>query len=375
MIDIPDEKLKLSIGFPRVKSGKVELLIPEVVQEHSLTALSKIKNLQEQNSKNFLMEKIFHGLREQVIDRIWGMSDSDLESDKSLMSLFGQNNSKLYCEVFVPADVLVCEEDVFIRRTKFKVKRTILNLKELQKAYPDDYQLPDLEEKLENLDLSSSAGVLRQKIIALMRTTPYHTYLQLKQKYIEDWLKNREKKVGKCIFTPMEDHEFQETMSILAEHNKSLTEDSDVIRYKDHQFFRPFNMFSHKEVQSDSLDFWKTEANRNSFQEFVQLLWEKFAPPLPFYVFRFESSFVYFLCGIADDSLTGSIISKSKTAPIHAKIIMRQTNQAYRELNSENNFSELYYDCLKTAMSPFIEKLNERLEFGLSKKFLSFFKV
>jgi hypothetical protein len=60
--------------------------------------------------------------------------------------------------------------------------------------------------------------------------------------------------------------------------------------------------------------------------------------------------------------------------PVHAKILMRQANQSYRELRSEDD-PESYHTCLKAAMHPFVHHLNRRVRMELPDEFLNFFRV
>ena len=55
---------------------------------------------------------------------------------------------------------------------------------------------------------------------------------------------------------------------------------------------------------------------------------------------------------------------------------MRQSNKAYRELQSQDTGNRtLYFNCLKEAMHPFVEELNQRLQMNLPSDFVNFFKV
>ncbi len=337
-----------------------------------LFQLDSVRQELEEDDKFYL---IFYLIRAQVIDQAYNHEVSAVDFD-SLLKLKGPNGSELHWDVFRPQSPLSCSPHTFEQRQKLKIRRTLLNLQQLYKAY-ENYQLQELQQQLEAyLDIQTSAGILRQKLLALSRTSSFSTYLELKNGFLKKWTDDQEPPQRKSNVNPLQEFELSETMRALLQQKPKLSTTPQILRYTDYRFFRRFNATPHPEINSSSIDFWRTEVNQNQFLKFVRNVRERYPVNGPFHVFRFEGSFTYLLCGFADDSIVGAIAQDSEFSPVYAKIIMRQSNGHFRELQSEEGQDKtLYYNCLKEAMLPFIEHLNRRLRIELTPEFIDFFRI
>ncbi|MBF0278132.1 MAG: hypothetical protein HQM13_10090 [SAR324 cluster bacterium] len=324
------------------------------------------------SSDSFL--PLFQSVRAKVIDHAFNGKDPDLDVD-SLIKLTGPNKSELDFEIFRPSQIQKCTPMHFEKRTHLKIGRTILNLKELRKAY-GGFQLQELEDQLQSYLELSSAFVLRQRLISLSKSSNFQAYLQLKKEFLEEWTESQQALQGKFNATPLVDMDLSDTMKALSQQKPMIVQKPQVLRFTDYQFFRQFNTTTHQHVHSNSLDFWKTEKNRDYFHQMITSIRQKFPVDAPFHIFRFENSFTYFLCGFSDECVSEAILQDQEYAPVHAKIIMRQSNKSYRELQSQDAGNRtLYFNCLKEAMLPFVEELSQRLQMNLPTDFVGFFRV
>ncbi len=324
------------------------------------------------NSDSFL--SLFQMVRAKVIDHAFNGQDPNLDVE-SLIKLSGPNESELGYEIFRPGVVQECTPTHFEKRTHLKIARTLLNLKELRKAY-GNYQLQELEDQLTSYLELSSAFILRERLVSLSKSAHFQAYLQLKKEFLDEWKESQEALQGKCDAAPLVAVDLSGTMKALTQQRSLISQKPQVLRFTDYQFFRQFNTTMHQQVHSNSLDFWKTEKNRNDFHQMFAVIREKFPVDAPFQIFRFEHSFTYILCGFPDEGVSQAILQDQAHAPVHAKIIMRQSNKAYRELYSQDTGNRtLYFNCLKEAMLPFVEELNQRLQMNLPADFINFFKV
>lgn len=337
--------------------------------------LSRLAMVKEEVEDSVSFLPIFQMVRAKVIDQAYNRQSPAVDVE-ALLKLNGRNNSELNYEVFRPSIAKRCTPHTFEARTRLKIGRTILNLKELRKAYGSS-QLQELEEQLHNyLQSGGNPFVLRQKLVVLSRSSNFSTYLQLKQEFLEEWTQSQASFQGKFDPAPLADAALSDTMKALFQQKPIIHQKSQVLRFTDYQFFRQFNASTHNAIESNHLDFWKTEENRNHFVQMIQTIRNKYPVEAPFNIFRFENSFTYLLCGFSDDSTAEAILHDQTTAPVHAKILMRQSNKAYRELHSHDMGNRtLYFNCLKEAMLPFVEELNKRLQMDLPESFVDFFRI
>lgn len=375
MIDIANENLKLTIWPGSQSETGIHLDIADELRSQVHQTLGGVSGIRETMMGVNRLQPMFRIIQARIIDQLYGQTTPPDEFYSST-TLQGENGSELRCEVFQPWEPLRVSRDVFEKRTRLKIQRTLLNLRELEKAYPDNYDLSELMDKLSNLNLDSSAGVLRQKIMAVTRTTPFHSYLSMKQQFVDDWVTESSEAHADANYSPLDEAALSATMKALQQQKPLIEKKPEVLRYKDQNFFRYFNVPTHGVMNSLSTDFWKTEDNRDCFLQFMMTIRSSFPDVTPFFVFRFENSFTYLLCGFSDESLLKALEENRDVVPVHAKIIMRQANHSYRELTSEQMMnSTLYYNCLKEAMRPFVNHLNQHLQMGLPNYFLRFFEV
>lgn len=337
-----------------------------------LERLGAIKK-EVEHDKSFL--PIVEMVQAQVIDQAYSRENIEVDFD-SLLNLKGPNDTELNFEVFRSGVSQECNADLFETRTRLRIQRTLLNLRELRQAF-GSYQLQDLEEQLNNyLEWDKSLKLLRHKLVTITRSNNFTTYLQFKQNYLDQWKESRETVQGKQDSAPLVESDLSSTMKALLQQKSIISEKPQVLRYTDYQFFRRFNSSPHQEIQSNRLDFWKTEENRDHFHQLITAIRNKFQVDAPFHVFRFENSFTYLLCGFSDENVVQAITDNQNVVPVYAKIVMRQSNKVYRELRSQDTGNRtLYFNCLKEAMLPFVEQLNKRLEINLPSSFIDFFRV
>ncbi|MBF0289681.1 MAG: hypothetical protein HQM14_17855 [SAR324 cluster bacterium] len=326
-----------------------------------------------EHDRSFL--PIVQMVQAQVIDQAYNQQSIDVDV-QSLLNLKGPNDTELNFEVFRSAVSQQCTPEVFESRTRLKIHRTLLNLRELRKAF-GGYQLQDLEEQLNNfLEWDKSLKLLKHKLVTVTRSNNFTTYLEFKQNYLDQWKESKETVEGKQDSAPLAETDLSSTMKALLQQKSMISDKPQVLRYTDYQFFRRFNATPHQQIQSNGLDFWKTEENRDCFHQLVTAIRNKFQVDAPFHVFRFENSFTYLLCGFSDEHVVQAITRDQNTAPVYAKIVMRQSNKVYRELQSVDTGNRtLYFNCLKEAMLPFVEQLNQRLQIDLPTSFIDFFRV
>ena len=62
---------------------------------------------------------------------------------------------------------------MFLHRTRSKIKRTLRNLQELTKAFPDEPMLQEVEQMLRDLPADLDAVKLEQEIVALTQNPPF----------------------------------------------------------------------------------------------------------------------------------------------------------------------------------------------------------
>lgn len=353
----------------------VELDIFDEFRDHAKDTLLRLQTVSSDTIEDDGFRSVFQSVRSHVIDQAYRGDRGNVDME-ALLKISGPNETHLDFEVFRPGSSQSCSVEDFEVRTRLRIKRTLLNLRELRRAF-GSYQLQELEEQLNNyLEMGMKPGVLRQKLLHLSRGNNFSIYLQLKKDFLEQWNAGQKQAQGQQEATPLADSDLSDTMKALFQQKSLISKKPQVLRFTDYSFFRNFNASLHHAVHSNGLEFWKTEANRNDFHQLILAIRNKYQVEAPFHVFRFENSFTYLICGFADEGVAQSLAEDKPTAPVHAKIIMRQSNKVYRELLAADMGDQtLYFNCLKEAMLPFVEQLNDRLQINLSPSFIDFFKV
>lgn len=348
------------------------------VHEHFCTqakeVLRRLALMKKEVERTQSFLPLFYQVRGRVIGQAYRRDASEVEVG-GLLKLAGANESRLDYEVFCSAPAKKCPPQEFEARTRLKIQRTLLNLKELHKAY-GQADLQELEAQLQT-DLQESNPLrLRQKLVALARSANFSTYLSLKQDFLDQWMGSNASQEGKFESIPLVNKALSETMKALLRQKSDIKKKPQVLRFTDHQFFQQFNATTHDAFQSRDLEFWQTEENRQAFLKMIQTIRQRYPVEAPFHIFRFADSFTYLLCGFSDDSTSDAILRECTTVPVHAKILMRQSNKSYRELLSHDTENRtLYFKCLKEAMRPFVEELNKGLKMDLPESFIQFFRV
>ena len=325
------------------------------------------------NAQSFL--PLLYRVRAQLIEQAYRGDGAGMDMAMGL-KLAGPNKSKLDYEIFQPHKVKKYDPQAFEARTRLKIQRTILNLKELQKAYRTK-ALQELQEQLQtHLQASTNPLTLRQKLLSLARSSNFSTYLSLKKEFLDKWTGEQASFEGKFESTPLVNQALADTMKALLRQKSNLKQKSQVLRFTDYQFFQPFNATNHDAICSNDLEFWQTPENQQAFVQMVQTIRKHYPVQAPFHIFRFAESFTYLLCGFSDDCTTDAILQGHDTAPVHAKILMRQSDKSYRELLSYDTENRtLYFNCLKEALLPFVEALNTGLQMNLPESFIKFFRI
>jgi len=342
--------------------------------QQSLAGFSSIRDtiLTQQGEK---LGGVFRLLQSRMISRIYS-AEGHLNTLDAAMSLEGPNNSELSCESLQTWEPQSCDGASFQRRTYLKIGRTLENIKELRKAYPQEFVLKELENSLSDINPDLKARVLDQEVRHISESEEFATYLRLKNKFMDEWIKVQAESHAVLDKQAFAEEELSATMQALMHQKALIAKSPEVIRYTNYEIFHPFNAQAHSEITSLSLDFWKTEFNRESFLKLISEARKAFEVPAPFFILRFEHSFTYFLCGFPDEHLLKSLEENNDTTPVHGKIIMRQSNQTYRELTSHESMNRtLYHNCLKEALKPYVHQLNKALRINFPKKFLDFFVV
>ncbi|MGK5093632.1 hypothetical protein WDW89_16680 [Deltaproteobacteria bacterium TL4] len=373
MLNIPDEKLKLTIR-PGLKRGvTLPVDIAKAARGEALSVAKELRSLQQRIVHADVLKPVLKILQTRFVDRLF--RNQPVDAQKAVL-LQGENKSQLHCEVFNPGTVQSCRERAFIKRTNLRIQRTLLNLKELRKAYPDNLDLEELGKRVSKIPANLPAMALRREVLKITLSHLFSTYLHLKERFVKDWVEKQNVNHGQANYLPLGDTELNESMRALQEQKPQIEGNPEVLKYKDQEFFRFFNAEPHKELNSDSLDFWKTDGNRDAFIQFVQTIRSAYPENRPCTIFRFDNSFTYLLCGFSDQCITDALKKGEATTSLHAKILMRKTNQTYKELTSYSASNKtLYHNCLKEALFPFVHHLNRHLQINLPESFLKFFQI
>ena len=372
---IPSERLKLTIWPGQEEQAGLLLDLDSEVRTQAHWVLNGLSALQSNLLQIDKLKEVFQILQMKVVDQLFSLQQIPQTLTKAL-TLHGPNQSHLPCETFQQFEPKLCSSDLFRQRTQLKIKRTLENITQFLKAYPDEEPLRELESSLRYFKLDDSAQALDQTIRQLTQLPEFLRYLELKDQFLEDWKELQTKEQGTINTRLFSTPELSQIMKVLQNQKGKIEKKPEVLRYKKPQFFRSFNRVTHGEVNSISMGFWKIEKNRDQFLRFITATRKAFSEQAPFSVFRFENSFTYLLCGFPDEQLLGSLEQNQDMVPVHAKILLRQSNQSYRELTAEDGHDlTLYYNCLKEAMYPFILYLNQRVQMNLSDDFINFFRI
>ena len=372
MLQVSEDKLKLTLRPGLQKGETVPLDISKSLRTQARKIVQQLVGLQERIAHAEMLQPVFRVLQSHFVDTLY---QNEIPDYAQIVQMRGANDSQLHCEIFNPGTAHPCTSKQFVKRTHLKLKRTLLNLEELKKAYPDHTDLHDLEDMLLHVNDALGALSLQNQLLDITLSSAFTSYSNLKIQFLEEWLHSQETSQGQADDTPLSESELSNSMKALLEQRPQL-QNSEILKYKDQQFFRRFNTQAHQELNSQTMDFWKTEDNQKGFAQFIESLRTTYPGESPFLVFRFDHSFTYLLCGFPDDQLVQAIQQGMDSATLHAKIIMRQSNQIYRELTSFSTANRtLYFNCLKEAMAPFIRQLNQNLRLDLPASFLSFFEI
>ena len=314
-------------------------------------------------------------LKTQLVDEFYanGIPANNLSH---AFSLRGPNKSQLPVEVFQEQDAQPVDAAAFQNRTRLKVRRTLATVRELQNAYPERTELLELAGLLDDLDLDGTAAEMLQNVQELTNTGVFERYLQAKAQFLSDWEQLQESSHAQSDPAPFTPEDLIATMQALHFQERRLVNHPEVIRYKDYHYFRRFNLACDRTVSSLHMEFWGNDSMCEHFIDFVQRIRDAFPNPTPFFVFRFKDSFTYLLLGSPDDGLLASLAKQSEQAPVHAKLLLRQSNHNYRELFAElEEDPSAFHNCLKEAIRPFVNQLNTQLGLELPEEFTQFFKV
>ena len=375
MLNVPEEKLKITIHPNTKKYEGLEIDIANEFIGEMQGNLHHLNTTTRLDPKNPTLQSAYHLLQSEMIQNGYDPSDHSIDSQENLL-LAGENGSEFRWETLQNYAPKICSPELFARRTRLKIQRTKKNIAELLKQNPNHSELEELQEMLENLNLNVSADILHKQVVAISEMPMFTAYVEQKKSFLQWWVNDRREHQGKGVSNAFEQQELGDMIQVLSQQNSKIGLKSEVLRYKNHQYFQNFNLSTHDVLHSDSLEFWQTEKNLQSFLRFMLAIRMSFDSEAPFYVFRFENSFAYLLCGFSNESLVYAMEHNQPKATIHAKILLRQTNQAYRELRAtpDTNLA-LYHNCLKEGMLPFVQQLNRRLQIGLEDSFLNFFQV
>ena len=100
-----------------------------------------------------------------------------------------------------------------LHRTRLKIRRTLRNLQELTKAFPDEPMLQEVEQMLRALPADLDAVKLEQETVALTQRPSFQHYLQAKERFLVDWVKAQEAEQGQIDTRPLSDSELGGTIS------------------------------------------------------------------------------------------------------------------------------------------------------------------
>jgi hypothetical protein len=314
-------------------------------------------------------------LKTQLVDEFY-TNGTPANNLSHAFSLHGPNESQLPVEVFQEQAAQQVNAAAFQNRTRLKVGRTLATVRELQNAYPERAELQELAGLLDDLDLDGTATEMLQNVQGLTNTGVFERYLQAKAQFLSDWEQHQESSHAQSDPAPFTPEDLMATMQALHFQERRLVNHPEVIRYKDYHYFRRFNLACDRTVSSLHTEFWGDDAMRQHFIDFVQRIRDGFPNPTPFFVFRFKDSFTYLLLGSPDDRLLASLAEQSEHVPVHAKLLLRQSNHAYRELFAElEEAPSAFHNCLKEATRPFVNQLNTQLGLELPEEFTQFFNV
>lgn len=371
-----DENLKLTIwpGQQEDTSAGLYLDMDTEVRSQAYRVLNGFTTLRSNFMQMGTLRRVVELLQGLLVEQFYSLRQIPDNLTKAL-ALRGANDSELPCEAFQVWEKQSCDADLFLHRTRLKVKRTRRNLQELIKAFPDDPMLQEIEQALGRLSLDVPASQLERDVVAITQQPAFQNYLQAKERFLSEWIRKQEEEQSKMDTRALSGSELQGTLKALQAQRDRIDEKPEVLRYKNYQFFRQFNAQAHDCLNSYSLDLWGDEKTRDTFLRFMTATRSAFSEHAPFFVFRFENSFTYLLCGFPDTHLLEALEQNQDTVPVHAKIIMRQANQTYRELHSASEANRAaYHQCLREAMYPFVTHLNQRVKMELPSDFIHFFR-
>ena len=344
-------------------------------RSHASELLAGLEELMTRLQSDERLHAAATQLKTQLVDEFYTNGTPSPTLSKAF-SLRGPNASQLPVEVFQEQAAQKVNASEFQKRTRLKVRRTLATVRELQSAYPDRKELQELSSLLDDLDLDGSAAEMLQNVQELTKTGVFEQYLQAKQQFLSDWEQLQDTEHAESDPTPFTQEDLMATMHALHFQERRLVNHPEVIRYKDYRYFRRFNLACDPTVSSLHTDFWGSDELREQFIDFVQRVRDNFLNPTPFFVFRFKDSFSYLLLGSPDEGLLTSLAEQAEQAPVHAKILLRQSNYVFRELSAESQEDpSAFHNCFKEALRPFVDQFNVQLGLELPESFTQFFKV
>ncbi len=193
MASISDDKLKITIYPGRQQDVTAGLYLDmdndmRQLAQKTLSGFSTLRN-------NFLqigrLNRVLELLQGMLVEQLYSLRQVPDNLTQAL-KLKGANQSEIPCETFQDFEKQSCNQEVFLHRTRLKIKRTLRNLQELTKAFPDEPVLQEVEQMLRALPADLDAVKLEEEIVALTQKPSFQHYLQAKDRFLDDWIKAQE---------------------------------------------------------------------------------------------------------------------------------------------------------------------------------------
>ncbi len=337
-------------------------------------SLEALQNAKSQLPDRHFLKKAFPVKRAKLIDSAY-QNIRLIDNPLYFTSLEGPNHSKLDYAVFVPSQVLKCSEKIHQSRTLLKAQRTLLNLEELQKAFPS-HDFKRLRSQIN--ELCKLVQVAPREFDILTRritdSDEFQNYLEKKEEFLEEWGQKNHVEEWHSSQIRLISKDLEVAYDSIKKQGK-FHEAPQILRYKDLEKFRQFHVTKHQTLCISHLDFWETEENQRQLLKLLSAVREKFGGSSPFHLFRFGNGFTYLICGFDDESFTQSLTAGLNQAVASLKPLLRLSNGEYCVLEADQVDRKFYFQCLKEALRPFIFYFNRTLDLNLSASFLKFFGV
>ena len=335
--------------------------------------LKTLKNAEEKLPAQHFLKKAFPIKRANLIDAVF-QNQNVVEEKPDLMDLEGPNQAKLNYAVFVPNQPESCSSEKHNHRTLLKAKRTLLNLQELQKAFPEN-NFDDLYKQINDLCLiylkPREFNILARRV---SQSEAFQHYLEQKEQFFKLWGEQNSLETWHSSKIKLFHQDIEVAFDSIKKQSQQ-NETPQILRYNDLHKFRRFHTTKHKDLDITHLDFWENESNQKELLRLLNAIRKHFGESTPFHLFRFGNGFTYLICGFDDESLTDSLMAGLDKSLASLKPLLRLNNGGYCILEADQVDRRFYFQCLKETLRPFIFYFNRTLNLNLELSFIKLFQT